>query len=190
MDKLVEAISRPWEAILSWTIPTCDEDKTRKNYMACFLMSIAWIGISTFLMVLWVSKLGCMWEIHPAVMGVSVLAVGTSVPDGLASLAVAKDGQGDMAVSNAIGSNVFDICLGLGIPWALHYALFPDTIIHVDTSNLDQLIFLLAVFLFGCIFTIAMMGWKLNVTVGFIFFMFYFVFVGYSLAHEFGAIDF
>lgn len=27
--------------------------------------------------------------------------------------------MGDMAVSNSIGSNVFDILIGLGLPWAL-----------------------------------------------------------------------
>ena len=35
--------------------------------------------------------------------------LGTSVPDAYTSLHVAKMGQGDMAVSNSIGSNVFDI---------------------------------------------------------------------------------
>lgn len=28
-------------------------------------------------------------------------------------------GMGDMAVSNSIGSNIFDVLLGLGFPWAL-----------------------------------------------------------------------
>lgn len=28
-------------------------------------------------------------------------------------------GLGDMAVSNSIGSNIFDVLLGLGFPWAL-----------------------------------------------------------------------
>eukprot|EP00959_Pyramimonas_sp_CCMP1952_P044146 922770-Pyramimonas_sp.AAC.1 len=50
-------------------------------------------------------------------MSVLVLAAGTSIPDMFGSLAVAREGQGDMAVSNAIGSNVFDILLGLGLPW-------------------------------------------------------------------------
>ena len=50
-----------------------------------------------------------------------VLAAGTSVPDALASVLVARDELGGMAVSNAIGSNVFDMLLGLGIPFAAYY---------------------------------------------------------------------
>ena len=42
--------------------------------------------------------------------------VGTSLPDCLASLLVAHKGAADMAVSNAFGSNIFDILLGLGAP--------------------------------------------------------------------------
>ncbi|KAG7238193.1 hypothetical protein INR49_031108 [Caranx melampygus] len=44
---------------------------------------------------------------------------GTSVPDCMASVIVARQGMGDMAISNSIGSNVFDILVGLGLPWAL-----------------------------------------------------------------------
>ena len=36
---------------------------------------------------------------------------------------MARDGYGDMAVSNAIGSNVFDINLGLGLPFLIRIAI-------------------------------------------------------------------
>ena len=39
---------------------------------------------------------------------------------------VARDGHGDMAVSNSIGSNVFDILLGLGLPWFLSTTVKPN----------------------------------------------------------------
>lgn len=53
----------------------------------------------------------------------SVLAVGTSVPDAMGSMAVAANGEADMAIANAVGSNVFDILLGLGVPWMLNGAI-------------------------------------------------------------------
>lgn len=52
-------------------------------------------------------------------MGLTFVAFGSSVPDALASMIVAKQGKGDMAVSQALGSNVFDILLGLGLPWSI-----------------------------------------------------------------------
>ena len=52
-------------------------------------------------------------------MGVVVLAVGTSIPDAMGSMIVARQGEADMAIANAVGSNVFDILLGLGLPWFL-----------------------------------------------------------------------
>ena len=54
-------------------------------------------------------------------MGLTVGAIGTSVPNALLSFHVARVGFGTMAVSNALGSNVFDILFGLGLPWSLYY---------------------------------------------------------------------
>ena len=47
------------------------------------------------------------------IMGLTVLAAGTSVPDLLSSVIVARRGSGDMAVSSSIGSNIFDILVGI-----------------------------------------------------------------------------
>ena len=107
--------SAPITVLFEATIPDCTKDDKKSMYFITFTMSIFWIGVLSYYMVEWASKLGCMLNIHPAIMGCTLLAAGTSVPDAIGSLIVAKNGQGDMAVSNAIGSNVFDILLGLGI---------------------------------------------------------------------------
>ena len=81
-----------------------------------------------------------------AVMGLTFLAAGTSVPDLITSVLVAKEGkvnlmlvmvtvvmnmrllkvvhQGDMAVSSSIGSNLFDVTVGLPLPWLLYTIIF------------------------------------------------------------------
>ena len=56
-----------------------------------------------------VAYCGFAMGIPDTIMGLTFLAAGTSVPDTIASVLVAKQGMGDMAVSNSIGSNVFDI---------------------------------------------------------------------------------
>lgn len=46
-------------------------------------------------------------------MGLTILAAGTSIPDLITSVIVARKGLGDMAVSSSVGSNIFDITVGL-----------------------------------------------------------------------------
>ena len=67
--------------------------------------------------------IGFTFGIPDTVMGLTFIAAGVSVPDALSGVAVVKEGYGDMAVSNAIGSNVFDILMCLGIPWFLQTAV-------------------------------------------------------------------
>jgi Ca2+/Na+ antiporter len=55
-------------------------------------------------------------------MGITIIAAGTTTPDVLGSLAVARQGHGDMAISSSIGSNVFDILIGLPLPWFISSA--------------------------------------------------------------------
>merc|ERR1719231_1362059 len=82
-------------------------------------MSIAWIGIFTYPMVESVPAIGALFQIPAIIMGLTFLAAGTSVPDLLSSVIVAKQGQGDMAVSSSIGSNIFDVAVGLPFPWLM-----------------------------------------------------------------------
>merc|ERR1712159_908546 len=57
--------------------------------------------------------------VPPPVAAVTILAAGTSIPDLLSSYIVARQGEGDMAVSSSIGSNIFDVTVGLPIPWLM-----------------------------------------------------------------------
>lgn len=49
------------------------------------------------------------------VVSISIVAVGTSIPELIASLISAKKGEKDMAVGNLIGSNIFNILAVLGL---------------------------------------------------------------------------
>merc|ERR1712228_127422 len=68
----------------------------------------------------WTSRVGEAWGVPIEVMGLTFLAAGTSVPDLFSSVIVAKLGEGDMAVSSSIGSNIFDVLIGLPLPWILY----------------------------------------------------------------------
>merc|ERR1719486_1337882 len=83
---IAKAVARPLNLIFEVTIPNCSLAHNKNKYLLTFFMSIIWIGVLSYFMVTWASKLGCIWNIHPAIMGVTVLAAGTSVPDAIGSL--------------------------------------------------------------------------------------------------------
>lgn len=58
------------------------------------------------------SQVGETIGISEEIMGLTILAAGTSIPDLITSVIVARKGMGDMAVSSSVGSNIFDITVG------------------------------------------------------------------------------
>lgn len=71
----------------------------------------------------WAEIIGHTIGIPSVIMGLTLLAAGTSVPDLLTSVIVARMGEGDMALSSSIGSNIFDILVGLPLPWICYSAI-------------------------------------------------------------------
>ena len=118
-DVPLHVLSLPWRYAFYVTIPNCAAQRFENWYPATFVASLSWISVISYLMVSWAARIGCIIGIPQVVMGTLVVAAGTSIPDALGSIAVAKIGEGDMAVANAVGSNVFDIWLGLGLPWLI-----------------------------------------------------------------------
>ncbi len=111
-----------WSPILvplAFTIPDCRKPHLTKYFMATFFGSIVWVAIYSYFMVWFATLVGSAAGISDYIMGLTFLAAGTSVPDLLTSVIVARQGHGDMAVSSSIGSNIFDITVGLPVPWML-----------------------------------------------------------------------
>jgi Ca2+/Na+ antiporter len=108
----------------------------------------------------------------PVVMGLVIFAAGTSVPDAMGSIVVAKKGFGDMAVANAVGSNTFDILLGLGLPWLLK-TLISNEPIEVPTESLRESIAILAFCLVSYLIMIKCNRWQLTRNLGFVLLGFY-----------------
>jgi solute carrier family 8 (sodium/calcium exchanger) len=64
--------------------------------------------------------LGCVVGLSPLVIGMSLVALGTSLPDTFCSrTAIIKDTHADAAVGNITGSNAANVFLGLGLPWLI-----------------------------------------------------------------------
>ncbi len=115
-----------------------------KNYIWTLLVSIAAIAGLSWVLVESAVIMADALSLSPVIVSLTLLAAGTSAPDLIASVDVARDGRGAMAVANAVGSNIFDILVGLGLPWLLAL-LFIEPEVLVETDGLIESIFLLSV---------------------------------------------
>ena len=88
-------------------------------------ISMLFMGISCLFLVYLCEELCILWNLPILVIALVIAASATSVPDLFISVRDAKKGNTADALSNALGSNIFDICFALGLPIVL-YVLFND----------------------------------------------------------------
>ncbi|KAM9717895.1 sodium/potassium/calcium exchanger 2 isoform 2-T4 [Menidia menidia] len=166
------------------TLPDVRKNASKKFFPITFLGSIGWIAVFSYLMVWWAHQVGETIGITEEIMGLTILAAGTSIPDLITSVIVARKGLGDMAVSSSVGSNIFDITVGLPFPWLLWSLISDMSPVQVSSNGLFCAIVLLFLMLLFVIISIAACKWRMSKLLGFIMFMLYFVFLVVSVMLE------
>ncbi|XP_051775565.1 sodium/potassium/calcium exchanger 3 [Erpetoichthys calabaricus] len=190
-NKLKWIIAWPLSLLLFFTVPNCASPRWEKWFMVTFASSTMWIACFSYVMVWMVTIIGFTLGIPDVIMGITFLAAGTSVPDCMASLIVARQGLGDMAVSNSIGSNVFDILVGLGLPWALQtLAIDYGSYIHLSSRGLVFSVGLLLASVFLTVLGVHLNKWKLDRKLGLMCLSLYAVFLCFSILIEFNVFTF
>ncbi|XP_068783513.1 sodium/potassium/calcium exchanger 2 isoform X1 [Struthio camelus] len=166
------------------SLPDVRNPRSRKFFPITFFGSISWIGFFSYLMVWWAHQVGETIGISEEIMGLTILAAGTSIPDLITSVIVARKGLGDMAVSSSVGSNIFDITVGLPLPWLLFAVINSFAPVTVSSNGLFCAIVLLFIMLLFVILSIAFCKWKMNKILGCLMFGLYFVFLIVSVLLE------
>ncbi|XP_052133421.1 sodium/calcium exchanger 1-like isoform X2 [Frankliniella occidentalis] len=122
-----------------------------------FWVSILWIGFMTAIIGDVSSHLGCSVGLLDSCTALSIVALGTSLPDTFASkVAALNDKYADASVGNVTGSNAVNVFLGIGIAWtlaALHHWWHGEKFL-VDPGNLA---FNVTIFCVGALISIFVM---------------------------------
>merc|ERR1719502_2621094 len=85
-----------------------------------FVVALCFIGSVTAVVAEVATVLGCTIGLREAVTAITLVAVGTSLPDTFASMTAARTSEyADSAIGNVTGSNSVNVFLGLGLPWAI-----------------------------------------------------------------------
>lgn len=161
---------------MSWIIP--DPAEKMKHYRLTFGLSIVGIAGISWILVQQIITAADVLSINATFLSLTVLAAGTSIPDLIGSVVVARQGRGDMAVSNALGSNVFDILFALGLPWIISLLINNEPVV-VGTENFASSIALLFASVVAITFLLISQKFKIGRKSGLVLVALYFGYCAY-----------
>lgn len=186
LERVLWGLCLPVYIPLYYTLPWPSQGS--KWFLATFFLSLLWIGGFSFLLVWWTDTVAGVLTIPIIVSSATFLAAATSIPDAVSSMAVARKGQADMAVSSSVGSNIFDILVGLPIPWLVKCGIEsgnPDFRgVPIKSPYLMFYTCLLLGMVFGTVMSIKICGWKLQKALGACMAFLYFVFIVTTITVE------
>lgn len=156
------------------------DDKPRKWYINVIFIVIGLVGIigGGELVVESASKIATSLGMSELLVGLTVVAVGTSLPELVTSIVAAKKHENDIAVGNAIGSCIFNILLILGLS-----STISNGGAKVEKSHIiDMSFMLLSVIL---VFLFAIKNRKIGRIAGIILIILYIVYLVYIILRNF-----
>ena len=97
---------------------SADSDETELSIargLGSLLLGMLMLVISSRAIVWGAVELATLWGLSELIIGLTIVAVGTSLPELVSSLSAARKGEHDMALGNIIGSNVFNTLAVVGL---------------------------------------------------------------------------
>jgi len=128
-----------------------DEDTVIPEYTT--KQALAWVSVG--LIALMASAKSLVWgatEIAQAfgvsdlVIGLTIVAIGTSLPELAASITSARKGHHDIAIGNIIGSNLFNLLAVMSLPGLINPTEVESVVLYRDFSTMTLLTFMLVGF--------------------------------------------
>ena len=154
------------------------------NAWVLLITSTIVIAAACLLLVHAIEQMGQQMGIPIMFLAIVLASAASSVPDTILSMRDAKNGNYDDAVSNALGSNIFDISFALGLPLFLYTILYnpihmsPDIILQ--SGELRMFLLILTV----VAFVIYLSGKKLGIGKAFALISIYIIFLFYIIGRS------
>ncbi len=107
---------------------TIDAEHSMARGLGSLFLGMSVLILSSRAIVWGAIELATFWGLSELIIGLTIVAVGTSLPELVASISAARKGEHDMALGNIIGSNIFNTLAVVGLA-ALIAPITPNAII-------------------------------------------------------------
>ena len=159
-----------------------EEVKTQKKLLP-ILKDILWIVLGVIglkiggdLAVNNAVNIANYFGVSEKIIGLTILAVGTSLPELVTSVTAAIKGNSDIAIGNIIGSNIFNMLLIIGV------AAFINPISYNFSYNMDLIVLVVATLILA-LFPVIPPKNEMSRANGIIYFLMYVGYIGYLLVN-------
>ena len=121
-------------------------DLDMRQSMIAFGTGLVAILVSADMLVWAATGIATWWGVSELVIGLTIVAVGTSLPELAASVTAAIKGHADIAIGNVVGSNILNILTVLTIPALISAPAIDAVVLWRDCGMMVILTLVLAVF--------------------------------------------
>jgi len=120
-------------------------------------------------------------------IAVVLASAATSVPDTIISVRDARNGNYNDAISNALGSNIFDVCFALGLPLFLYCLFYGPITMSPETVQFSSELRILLLIMTIIAFFVYIIGSRMTKLKGFILLTIYILFTIYIVGRSIDA---
>ena len=100
--------------------------------LGLFVLGLVLLAAGAVLLVRGAARLAARFGISPLVIGLTVVAFGTSAPEMAVSVQAGLAGQADIAVGNVVGSNIFNVLFILGVSALIVPLVVSQQLVRLD----------------------------------------------------------
>lgn len=146
-----------------------EKERISTKVVVILLVGLAGLLLGAKFLIDSVIDLSVLYNISPAIISITAVAIGTSLPELIVSVKAARAGKAELAIGNIFGSNSFNALMVVGVP-----ALFATVIVDETTLKIGMPVMIAATLLF----VVTGISRRIYAWEGAMFLMLYVLFIG------------
>lgn len=138
------------DPLIAETLEELPDELPLKQSILWTIVGLLLLLVSSKMLVWGASNIASQLGVSDLIIGLTIVAIGTSLPELAATISSARKGETDLAVGNIVGSNLFNTLGVLALPGLIQPLQLPAEALNRDIIVMLVLTVVLLVFSFGC----------------------------------------